>query len=67
MVQINFIYNFPNHYGNLNHSFYIVEHNVGLYKIEKKKRKFFFPKELLPSSRLKKKRFSCNLKIKITS
>ena len=39
MVQINFIYNFPNHYGNLNHSFYIVEHNVGLYKIEKKKRK----------------------------
>ena len=44
MVQINFIYNFPNHYGNLNHSFYIVEHNVGLYKIEKKKRKFFFSK-----------------------
>lgn len=44
MVQINFIYNFPNHYGNLNHSFYIVEHNVGLYKIEKKKRKIFFSK-----------------------
>lgn len=36
-------------------------------KLKRKREKFFFPKELLPSSRLKKKRFSCNLKIKITS
>lgn len=38
MVQINFTYNFPNHDGNLNHSFYIVEHNVGLYKNWKEKK-----------------------------
>lgn len=58
MVQINFIYNFPNHYGNLNHSFYIVEHNVGLYKIEKKKRKiFFFQRSCFQAHVLRKKDF----------